>query len=254
VSKILIDGVICGSPGGAGSSQDDWSLVIFLHPWRHPDGHLERRWIRVEHQVGSYAAVGRAIAQFDEKMFVRVTAELVLAPEGRGGWWGLKGVTSLEKTNGDLALQQAAREAAKPVVVTDVTLGRFELDRGLSRLVGKRSISGHRYELSIEAGLEETPEADVGAMRSRVTAFEQQLASITAAISNEMLALYNDTWRRFGFRLTRDRFVRRLRLESAHVAERRTTLYVDAGRLFGSHTIEVRIGPQGEIREVMLVG
>jgi len=229
-------------------------LVIFLHPWRHPDGHLERRWIRVEHKVGSHAAVREAMAQFAEKMLVRVTAETVLAPEGRGGWWEPKGVTRLEKINGDLALQQAAREAAKPVVVTDVTLGRFELDRSLSRLVGKRAISGHRYELSIEEGLEETPEVDVRAMRSRVIAFEHQLASITAAISDKMLALYNDTWRRFGFRLTRDRFVKRLGIESAYVEESRTTLYVDAGRLFAGHTIEVRIGPQGEISEIMLVG
>jgi len=111
-----------------------------------------------------------------------------------------------------------------------------------------------RYELTIDRSTEGAPGAQVRAARPRVSGFEQGFVHIVEAIASEMLELYNTTWRVRGRELSRARFAKRLRLEAAHITSNRTTLYVNAGGLFTDHAIEVRLGADGTIREILLAG
>jgi hypothetical protein len=252
--KIAIDGVICRSPGGSMGARGPWYLVIELSPWRHPDGHIEKQELRVEQRVGTDKALDRAMAKLDEGMSVRVTARGV-TPPGRGlRWWNAAGVSRIARTARAPGLDDARRELARPVVVRDATLGRLALDRQFDAFVGKRRLGGRRYELSIARAPRGEPADQVSAARPRVAAFESALPRILDAVTTKLLRLYNTAWRERGPALQRDAFVRRLRLTSAHVAPRRTTLYLDAGTLFAGHIVEVRLGPRGNVREVMLAG
>jgi hypothetical protein len=249
----IIDGVISGPIAGAASNKD-WSIVLFLAPWRHPDGHIEQQELRVEQEVGSSAKLDRAMDRFDEGDAVQVTTAR-LAPPRRGfTWWTCAPATRIAKTRKAPALDEAQRERERPVIVRDPELGRLVLDRDLDAFAGKRKLGGRRYEVSIARALRGTPEAQVRAMRPRVIAFERGYAHILAAVVEDKLPLYNDNWRDKRKTLTATAFRSRLRLQSVHVGPRRTTAYIEAGSLFLGHLIEVRLDPRTRIREIMLAG
>ena len=228
--------------------------MLFLAPWRHPDGRIEQQELRVEQVVGSDAKLHAAMDRLPEGAAVTVTTARI-APPARGfKWWSCAPATRIAKTRKAPDLDEAQRERERPVVVRDPVLGRLVLDRDLDSFVGKRARAGKRYTVAIVRVLRGTPEAQVRAMRSRVIAFERSLARILAAVVEDKLPLYNDNWRGDRKQLTATAFRRRLRLESVHVGPGRTTVYFEAGELFLDHVIEVRLDPRARVREILLAG
>src|SRR6185436_12618601 len=220
------------------------SVVLFLAPWRHPDGHIEQQELRVERGVGSSAKLDAAMDRLAEGAAVKVATARVSPPMRGYTWWSCAPATRIAKTRKATDLDEAQREREKPVVVRDPTLGRLVLDRDLDSFVGKRAFAGRRYTVAIVRALRGTPEAQVRAMRPRVIAFERSYAAMMAAVVKDKLALYNDNWRENRKQLTATEFRRRLRLQSVHIGPRRPTVYVEAGALFLGHVIEVRLDPR----------
>jgi hypothetical protein len=250
----IIDGVISGPIAGAADSGSTWNIVLFLAPWRHPDGRIEQHELRVEQKVGSSAQVDRAMDRFEEGDAVQVTTAR-LAPPRRGfTWWTCAPATRIAKTRKAPALDEAQRARELPVVVRDPELGRLVLDRDLDAFAGKRKLGGRRYTLAIARALRGTPEAQVRAMRPRVIAFERGYAQVFAAVVEDTLPLYNDNWRDNRKRLTATAFRSRLRLQSVHFGPGRTTAYFGAGSLFLDHVVEVRLDPRTRVREIGLAG
>jgi hypothetical protein len=236
------------APGGP------WSVVLFLAPWRHPDGHIEQQELRVEQVVGSSAKLDAAMDRLPEGAAVKVTTARISPPARGFKWWSCAPATRIAKTHKAPDLDEAQRERERPVVVRDPLLGRLVLDRDLDSFVGKRALAGKRYTIAIVRSLRGTPEAQVRAMRPRVVAFERGLARMLAAVVDDKLALYNDNWRGNRQQLTATAFRRRLRLQSVHIGPGRTTVYLEAGQLFLGHVIEVRLDPRARVREVVLAG
>jgi hypothetical protein len=250
----IIDGVISGPIAGAAASDDAWNIVLFLAPWRHPDGRIEQQELRVEREVGSSAQLDRAMDRFTEGDAVQVTTARVAPPRRGYTWWTCAPATRIAKTRKAPDLDEAQRERERPVVVRDPELGRLVLDRDLDAFAGKRKLGARRYTLSIARALRGTPEAQVCAMRPRVIAFERGYAHILAAVVEKTLPLYNENWRDNRKRLTATAFRSRLRLQSVHIGPGRTTAYLEAGSLFLGHVVEVRLDPRTRVREVMLAG
>jgi hypothetical protein len=248
-----IEGTITGA--GAALGRQGWDLIVFLRPWRDASGAVQRKELRVEVPMHtSDAAASRAMSRWDGKSVV-ISVARATPPGDNLLETAIAG--SMRKTKLRAELASEAKRQAKPRYLTSRVLGRLRLDRELSCYEGRRQRTGARYRVSIE-----TPDPDDDKKSSatiergaaRVLDVERQLPRIRKAIADQMLDLYNDNWRQERRVFSRAAFVRCLRLQSVDVGARRTTLHFACGELFYDHVIEVRMSPQGKIREICLAG
>ena len=230
-SPARIDGVVSGAalaqPGG------DW-FVMFLMPWRHPDGRVVDEELRVAPDV-SHRVAAAAERRYHHGVAVRVTAKQVVKGPGFT-YWNAEGISKVVKL-------RALRLEEPGEVLVQHALGFLTLDRRRGAYVGKLD----RAELVIDRldGLLVTA-------TKRVRAVEEKHAQIRAAIAKKLVPLYNTHWRGMRGLIDADEFDRRLKLSAIHVGAGRTTLYYSSGKLFEDHGVEVRIGARGAISEVMI--
>jgi hypothetical protein len=228
-SLVRVDGIVSEA---ALAQPGDWS-VMFLMPWRHPDGRVIDEELRVAPDVARSVAVA-AQRRYHRGVAVRVTAKRVT--NGRGfTFWNVEGISKVEK----LKLQL---EEPEDITVRHA-LGRLVLDRGRGAFVGKRG----RAELVIDRvdGL-------LAAATTRVRAVEKKQAQIRAAIARSLVPVYNAHWRQTRPLIGGAAFDRRLKLSTIHVGDGRTTLYYSCGALFADHGVEVRLGARGAISEILI--
>ena len=231
-SPVRIDGVVSGAalaqPGG------EW-YVMFLMPWRHPDGRVVDEELRVARDVAHRVAAA-AERRYHRGVAVRVTAKQVAKGPGFT-YWNAEGISKVVKL-------RALRLEEPGEVTIQHALGVLALDRRRGAFVGKLG----RAELVIDRldGL-------LVAATKRVRAVEEKHAEIRTAIAKQLVPIYNTLWRRETRPLIdADEFDRRLKLSAIHVGAGRTTLYYSTGKLFEDHGVEVRIGARGAISEVMI--
>jgi hypothetical protein len=211
--------------------------------------------LRIEHAVGTNSKLDRAMAALFRGATVRVTTASVTPPPAGDRCWSCEPAEHIAATAPTPARERAARERARPVVVRDPVLGQLVLDRQLGAFVGHRTLAGKRYDLAIAQTFGADAAADVPAQRQRIIAFEGAQRRIIDSITHEMLALYNDTWRGDRPQMSQSQLAGRLRLASVHVGPGdRTTAYFDVGEMFEGHVVEVRLGPDADIREITLGG
>ncbi len=86
----------------------------------------------------------------------------------------------------------------------------------------------------------------------QVTTIEQRFAVLRQACADKLLELHNERWNEGGPLTTPAAFKRALTLNSIHVHEGRTTVYLGAGDLYRDHGIEIRLSPRGRVREIMV--
>jgi len=230
ISPVRVDGIV--SDGAL--AQPGKRYVMFLMPWRHPDGRVIDEELRVAPNVA------RDVAQAAERVYrrgaaVRVTAKQVTKERGFT-YWNAEGVSKVEKLR-KLQLQEPED------VTVQHALGRLVLDQHRGAFVGKRG----RAELVIDRidGL-------LATATTRVRAVEEMQAQIRTAIAKRLVPLYNTRWRETGPTIDAAAFDRRLKLSTIHVGDGRTTLYYSSGSLFSDHGVEVRIGVRGAISEILI--
>ncbi len=229
-SSVRIDGIVSDA---ALAQPGNW-YVMFLMPWRHPDGRVIDEQLRVAPDVARSVAVA-AQRRYHRGVAVRVTAKQVT--KGRGfTYWNAEGTSKVER------LRKLQLEEPEGITVRHA-LGRLVLDRGRGAFLGKRG----RVELVIDRvdGL-------LAAATTRVRAVEKNQAQIRAAIAKSLVPVYNKHWRETGSLIDAAAFDRRLKLSTVHVGDGRTTLYYSSGSLFADHGVEVRIGARGAISEILI--
>ncbi len=229
-SPVRIDGLV----SDAALAQPGTWYVMFLMPWRHPDGRVIDEELRVAPEVARSVAVA-AQRHYRRGVAVRVTAKQVT--KGRGfTYWNADGISRVEK------LRKLQLEEPQDITVRHA-LGGLVLDRGRGAFVGKRG----RAELIIDRvdGL-------LAAATTRVRAVEEKQAQIRAAIAKSLVPVYNAHWRETRTSIDAAAFDRRLKLSTIHVGAGRTTLYYVSGSLFADHGVEVRIGARGVISEILI--
>lgn len=218
---------------GAAIAQGDW-YVMFLMPWRHPDGRVIDEELRVAPDVSRRVAMA-AERSYRRGVAVRVAAAQIRKQRGFT-FWNAEGISRVEELR--------RLELAEPEDATvQHALGRLVLDRGRGAFVGKRG----RAELVVDR-----VDRLLAASTERVRAVEDQQAKIRAAIAKRLVPLYNTRWREARPSIDAAAFDRRLKLSTIHVGAGRTTLYYASGSLFGDHGVEVRIGVRGAISEILI--
>lgn len=227
---VRVDGIVSDA---ALAQPGNW-YVMFLMPWRHPDGRTIDEELRVAPEVSRRVA-SAAERSYRRGVAVRVTAKQVTKARG-STYWNADTVSKVEK------LRQLQLREPEDLAVQHA-LGRLVLDRRRGAFVGKRG----RVELVIDRvdGL-------LAAATTRVRAVEQKQAQIRAAIAKRLVPLYNTSWRETRRSMDSAAFDRRLKLSAIHVGDGRTTLYYASGSLFGDHGVEVRIGVRGAISEILI--
>jgi hypothetical protein len=229
-ARVRIDGIVSD---GALAQPGRW-YVMFLMPWRHPDGRVIDEELRVAPDVARGVALA-APRRYRRGVAVRVTAQRVTKQRGFAYWNATK-ISRVEK------LRQLRLEEPEDITIRHA-LGRLVLDRGRGGFVGKRG----RAELVIDR-----VEGLLAAAITRVRGVEDKQAQIRAAITRRLVPLYNTHWREARPAIDAAGFDRRLKLSTIHVADGRTTLYYACGSLFWDHGVEVRIGVRGGISEILI--
>jgi hypothetical protein len=232
-----------------------WDLVLFLCPWRHDGGTVQRKQLRLLVPMDKESA-SRAISRWEGKG-VALQLERLQLPSKKLPWGLAHGSPPLKSLRLDAEMQEVIEDQGKPRRVTNPVLGELELDRRFGWYQGKRGRAKSSYEVSIG-----TPDAEDAAAVAKavghgarvVQQLEAGLPSILDAIIRKTLDLYNSTWRQEGAVLTAAAFRKRLALESVVIDEERTTAFFDCDGLFTDHIIEVRMSPRGRITEICLSG
>jgi hypothetical protein len=228
-SEIRIEGIVSED---AMAQPGNW-YVMFLLPWRHPDGRVIDRILRVAHDVPRRRAVAAA-RQFQRGVAVRVTAKQLTSGHGL---WNAGDVIRVEKLPQlDIALPPAPAPLRHP-------LGRLVLDDQRGAFVGKRG----RVKLTIARS-----ERLLDAATARVRAVEAKHTKIRAAIAKTLVPLYNTAWGQTERTLGATAFDRALKLKAIVVEQRQTSLWYNCGSLFGDHGVQVRLTARGAIRTIGL--
>lgn len=227
---VRVDGIV----SEAALAQPGSWYVMFLMPWRHPDGRTIDEELRVAPDASRSVAIA-AERRYRRGVAVRVTAKQVTKERGFT-YWNANAISKVEK------LRQLQLREPEELTVQHA-LGRLVLDRGRGAFVGKRG----RAELVIDR-----VDRLLAAATTRVRAIEQKHAQIRAAIAKRLVPLYNTGWRETRRSMDPAAFDRRLKLSTIHVGDRRTTLYYSSGSLFGEHGVEVRLGVRGAISEILI--
>jgi len=128
-AQVHIDGIVHGE--AIAQPSNDW-YVMFLMPWRHPDGRVIDDELRVAPDVSARVAAA-AERNYRRGSAVRVIAQQVTKERGFT-YWNAVGIAKVERLR--------RLELAEPEDVTvQHALGRLTLDRGRGAFIGKRGCS-----------------------------------------------------------------------------------------------------------------
>jgi len=252
---IVVDGVVASTTGNGVGGR--WKAVVELAPWRRRGGEVVAEPLSVFIPV-SDRELWRLRDRLDRGDGVRVTVTR-LRPRRENPGWFADGRLPVRKVAGDAELRRARAGRDRPVVVRDEVLGRLVLDRELGWFEGKARLDGRRCDLFVSQSAEGDDRAravrDVERARAAVARVERALPKIHAAIAKKMLPLYDEVWREGRPRLTRERFLARLRpLSIATYTDGDADVMFGAGNTFYDHAIGARVTRRGSIAEVVLQG
>jgi hypothetical protein len=191
-------------------------LGFFLEPWRHVG---ETRWQKGELVIAAPVAsiaAGRRL-------------EKVLR---QGGSYRMKArAVSFGRM----------RVVGRPVLVDDVP------EPGARPREVRKRRNGYEFVVTREMS------ARLAEAERRASQCEKARAAIVKVISKKLAPLYNRRWRGEGPALSAQAFARKVgRISELEVAPRATTVFFDAGGLFGDHAIEVRLTAAGKVSAVGL--
>ncbi len=247
---------IVRSVGGANiGGTDHWDLVVFLCPWRDADGPLVKKEVRLVVPVGTDAEVKRGMAEYRAGDAIAVAVTEVGHRKGYA-WWDAQGSGPLRAADPAPFAIEVQRQS-KVRTAQDDELGTLILNRRYGWYEAQRKIGRKTYSLTVESS---DPDDDVKVRRAlrraapRVLAVEAGWTELLDLCASELLATYNDVWRKGGRPLSAAGFKKHLALSSVLVAPGRTTLYIDCADLFLEHCVEVRIPDRGDQREVLISG
>ena len=124
---------------------------------------------------------------------------------------------------------------------------------------GERKFRNRRYRLFIDRGSDDDDtERDrklIESRRALVRTVEAAVPAYLEAAADELLDLYNDTWRDSAPAIDRKAFMQRLSLDTLNIDEEGSwTVYLDDGGLFLGHAIQVSVEADGEVADVDLAG
>ncbi len=248
-----VTGVLVYGAGGINGSRG-WEATLDLEPWAREDGTLQDGSLTVYIPV-AYSRLDALRERLSEGTVVRVR---IWAKRTINGYVRARGRFPVRKVRPSPQLLARRAELDKPVVLEHPLFGKLTLDRGLGAYKGKARVGGGRLEVLISV-----PDGAMPSAHPRYV--EKAAASLTRALSKTrereralvdyLLDLYNDTWREKGPELKARAFLSRITLDGATVHEDGSlTLYHRDGGLFRRHTIEVRVGKDGRMREATLAG
>ncbi|NOU26907.1 MAG: DUF2262 domain-containing protein [Polyangiaceae bacterium] len=249
MTETLVRGVLDAS--GAGFSRfppDPWCVILQLCPWRREGGEVVATPIYLKRVLpdgpDSYPEA-RALApltvitvrcRLDEQ--AEVTRATLLSIE-------------LEATRDD-ELERAAADLRRPVAIESAFLGTLTLERALGWFRGTRKVDGTSYEVNVvrSGASEESDAADGVAAEALVKALEPRLGALRLATAEQLLELYNDTWREEEAAVeTAASFAARIVLASVtvHPEGGTFTLWFDDDDLFAGHSLEVCVRADGTV-------
>jgi hypothetical protein len=152
----------------------------------------------------------------------------------------------------DDELERAAADLRRPVAIERAFFGTLTLERALGWFRGTREVGGTPYELNVvrSGATEESDAADGAAAEALVRALEPRLGALRLATAEQLLVLYNDTWREEDAAVeTAASFAARIVLASVtvHPEGGTFTLWFDDDDLFAGHSIEVCVAADGTV-------
>jgi hypothetical protein len=254
-----LEGMVVGASAG-NNADGSWDLALSLCPWRESGGPVSNKPLRVDFPMKDLAAASGAMDEWDGKA-VSVRLRIFERPSPDRPRGVAHAELPIESIEPDAEMQAAARERARPRSVDDIILGTLTLDRRVDWYAGTRKANGGSYRVAVST---DDPDDDVGVIEAirRAGAIVEQIdrdsssGRLLDAIADQMLDLYNDTWRDEGPPLSRTAFKQRFTLSSVVVrADSSSTAWFDCDEsLFGGHAVQVRNSPHGEVTEVCLAG
>jgi len=266
VSVLEITGVVTPlGPAGYGEDKGLWTLGVSLRPWRDAAGTLFEKEIFLLKAGLKLPDLDQLRAGLPELGLVRLrlsdTPHWREYEAGTKRWEG-KLVAVVDNTVSDEVLAAWVDKQRRPVIVHDSFFGALQLDRRLNAYDGRRSAGTGSYELSLERATEEDDDSGqdrelIERSRSSFEQLERELPRYMGAAADELLALYNDTWRNEDEHAVLDleEFMASLTLQSARRDARgHLYIYLSPGDLFAGHWIELRTKASGEVTSIGLSG
>jgi hypothetical protein len=253
VSEVI--GVVTGmGSAGAAEDEDEWSLSFALRPWRIVGGSRDTHELRVRREGLAESELRDEMERYGAGTIVRLKVRLPATAKKEAQL-----LEYLGRVTNDREMNDWVAQRAKPVVVKDSILGTLTLDRSANAYEGERKYRNKRYRLFIDRGSDDDDaQRDQKLIESRravVTKAEAAMPSYLAAAADELLDLYNETWRGSATALDRDSFTQRLSLDTVSIDEDGGwTVYFDDGGLFQGHSIQLSVEPDGEVADVDLAG
>jgi len=248
VTGVLVYGV-AGVKGSRG-----WEASLDLQPWAREDGTPQEGSLSVYLPV-AYSRLDALQERLAQGTVVRVRIRGEQAVDGGAT---AKGRFPVRKVRPNAQLLARRAELEKPVVLEHPLFGKLTLDRGLSAYKGKARVGGGRLEVLVSVPDGSEPSAHPRYVEKAAVSLTRALGKTRErerALVDSLLELYNDTWREKGPALEARGFLSRIKLDSATLYEDGSlTLYHRDGGLFRRHTIEVRVGKNGRVREATLAG
>jgi hypothetical protein len=248
-----VTGVLVYGAGGTQGSRG-WEATLDLEPWEREDGTLQEGSLTVFIPV-TYSRLDALRDRLPEGTVVRVR---IWARRTLNGWVRAKGRFPVRKVRPSPQLLARRAELEKPVVLKHPLFGKLTLDRGLGAYKGKARVGGGKLEVLVSVPSGADPSAHPRYIEKAAASLTRGLGKTRErerALVDCLLDLYNDIWRGKGPVLKARGFLSRITLDGATLHENGSlTLYHRDGGLFRRHTIEVRVGKDGRVREATLAG
>jgi hypothetical protein len=234
--EVHARGVVAGRSMG----EEDWTLLLPLRDWRIGEaaqpGELTLR------RSASKAEVDDLRARIGAGDVVRVQARLAPAAEFRDPRQGqLLAVLSVAADGG-------AERA--PVVHEDAVLGRLVLDERIAQFTTRSRWAGADVHVMVDGKSADARADAIATAHALFDSADEWDARSRRVAADQLLALYNDTWREDGPELDAAAFAARLVPESVVAAgEGHFEIWYADADLFGGHSVRVvgslGDGPQG---------
>lgn len=247
-----IEGIVSSTGGILGKNP---ALVVILRPWREGTSAVQPSDLRVEVPLQNPKALDRMMTTWDGKA-VAVSVE-TLRPARGNILEQVVARSPLRRVKSGAELKTVVERQSKPRKVESGVLGVLRLDRDMGWYEGTRKTGKLAYRVCVDAPDPEDDSAVAKAIEqasSIVLRVESELPRIRDAIADELLDVYNQSWRESGRPLSAAAFKKRHELETVHITNRRITLYFDCNGLFLDHVVEARLSPKLAVREVCVSG
>jgi hypothetical protein len=228
-------------PGGAKNGTEElWSLVFSVHPWKREGGLLDSRQLRLVQNGLTHDQLRLRIASIKPYTVLRARVRLF---EPRPNMLLSAEVLDIRNHNDpDAELHALASEQQKPIVFAHPLFGQLTLDRGVTAFQAKLTVAGEPMEVSIDAE-GEAPDPAALAIAERFwkdqADWDHRLREFAAA---QLIGLKNDTWLQEDEEpLTEAEFINKLTANSMGFDPPDAfTIYYNDGDIFWGHSIEIR--------------